>query len=604
MKELPEFNEENYLDSLLSTMEKSKDAAYENREQYLQELAQEEAANSKTEEELKKEELVEQVKKVVEKDVLADDIEEVDDSELEEVSPEMELDAKLSEVLEQEESYNTNDASAEDNTQLSSAEIENANVSIDTESGLTEEELERLAAMNLDEIISDATDGNMSIDDVLSEDEFDGEQSSASSEADSMIVEDETNTSSIDAMFGDSSGSSQSVSSTDETASDVQSNVNNAAGSDEVQNEVSKENSDDNKNADNDKKAVKAKKTKEGKKKGLLGVIKNIFFESLEDEVKAEEAIEGAASAATADATQQIADDIDSILDKAPTDENERVLQEVYGDKDKLEDMEAPKKGFFAKLKYKMAQRKKKNMEEDIAEQQAEEHEYEEKQKKKAEKKATKQAAAEKKAEEKKEAKANKPSKEKKPKEEKPKKEKKPKAPPKPGDILRIRPVSIILFVLFISGVILLIVILDNGLHYGISLDNAKNYISSSNYKKAYQQLAGAEVKDKDSETYDKAATVMYVQRQYESFENYLKMNMRTEALDALIKGIDRYNTYYNAAKEYGVASDLDSIKSNIIIALQNTFKISENDANALVTLSKENFTQYYYRVEAYGDRK
>ena len=63
---MPDFNEENYLDNLLDNVEKSSGTANENREKYLQQLAEEEAANSMTSEEKQKEEIVEQVKKVVE----------------------------------------------------------------------------------------------------------------------------------------------------------------------------------------------------------------------------------------------------------------------------------------------------------------------------------------------------------------------------------------------------------------------------------------------------------------------------------------------------------------------------------------------------------
>ena len=37
-----------------------------------------------------------------------------------------------------------------------------------------------------------------------------------------------------------------------------------------------------------------------------------------------------------------------------------------------------------------------------------------------------------------------------------------------------------------------------------------------------------------------RASTIMYVQKQYDSYENYMKLNMKTKALDSLIKGSEQ----------------------------------------------------------------
>ena len=212
-------------------------------------------------------------------------------------------------------------------------------------------------------------------------------------------------------------------------------------------------------------------------------------------------------------------------------------------------------------------------------------------------KKSRKRAKADEKKAEAKNKKEAKPKKEK-----KPKKPKKPKEPPKPGDILKIKPLSMVFFIMFISGVCVLIVVLNTGLYSKTTLDNAKKYVKNNNYAKAYAELSGNDLNEREEEVYDKASVVMYVQRQYESYQNYTKMGMKTEALDALIKGLARYNKYAGEAAELGVSESINSVRQNIISALQNTYKISEEDAMSLVTLSNENFTQYYYRIEAYGD--
>lgn len=281
------------------------------------------------------------------------------------------------------------------------------------------------------------------------------------------------------------------------------------------------------------------------------------------------------------------------------SDENERVIEELYGNKgdgEHLDDNEAPKKGFIAKLRYKLQQIKKKNEEEDLAEQEAERLELEEKQKKKEEKKA----AAQEKKEQKKKEKEAKPKKEKKPKEKKEKKVKV-KEPPKPGDILKIKPKSIILFVLFISGIVLLIQLANSAINYNMSISNAEKYFYEGKYDEAYNELSGMDIKEKDENIYNRVTTVMYIQRQYESFNNYMEMNMKPEALHALIKGIKRYDTYYNDAANYGVADEYNAIKDEIVKSLQNSFNMSEDEARTLSVMQENNFTQYYLKIQGYG---
>ena len=182
------------------------------------------------------------------------------------------------------------------------------------------------------------------------------------------------------------------------------------------------------------------------------------------------------------------------------------------------------------------------------------------------------------------------------------KKEKKPKEPSKPGDILRIKTKSIILFVLLIAGIVVLINILITSFHYSFSLTRANKYLENDKYEKAYDQLAGMKLRDADEDIYRQVGVIMYVQRQYDSYNTYMEMNRKTEALNALIKGMERYDTYIDEAKFLGVGDDVEAIKKQIVTALQKSFSISESEAETLVDLSKKDFTQYYLKIEAYGE--
>ena len=274
------------------------------------------------------------------------------------------------------------------------------------------------------------------------------------------------------------------------------------------------------------------------------------------------------------------------------------VLTHQFGNKSTLDESQVPKKGFFARLKYRLEQMKAKHIEEEKAEEEAERLEEEEKQKNKELKKA---AATEKKEQKKQAGEAKKAQKANKPKKVKPKKVKKPKEPPKPQDILKIKPVSIVMLVLFVAGVSVLISVLSSGFYYNNSVSLAKDYYSNEQYEKAYDKLSGIKLNGSDKTLYEQASTIMYVQKQYDSYENYMKLNMKTEALDSLIKGVNRYNSLRPQAQELGIDNKFTAVYKQIVLALQDTFKISETEAIGLSSMSDTDFTNYYYRIEEYG---
>lgn len=285
-------------------------------------------------------------------------------------------------------------------------------------------------------------------------------------------------------------------------------------------------------------------------------------------------------------------------------DENVQLIKEMYGDKDNLDENIAPKKGLIAKLKYRIAQLKKKNAEEDKLEEEAELADIEEQKKKKEEKQAAaavkkENAKKEKevKAAEKKKAKDAKAAK----KAAKPKKEKKPKPEPKPGDILKIKPKSIMLFITLVASVIVLISLLNTTVSYTTAISKAKTNLENGDYSKVYESLSGMKLNKSDETLYRQATLITYVTRQYDSYQNYMEMDMKTEAINALVKGLARYDTYYNEANSLGVGNQMKEARAQIIQAFNDTFKISESEAVSLVSMSDNNFTQYYRKIEAYG---
>ena len=531
---------------------------------------------------------------------------EIEDKDPEEIAREVREKIEA-ENADNEEQEAQKDAKAEEevNKMLEDTPVEEAAgatiTPADDDSELSDNDMERLMNMNLDDLIDDvkADTDSISIDDLLNQgDELKSAEAQAQAQAlAEELAEKEKNDSQVNETEPDDN-KADSDNNTEPDAAQTE------AGNEGAVSDIENRQDADNKEADNKepekKESVQVDESKikpeKPRKDSFFKKIKKVFFDSLEDESPKEEAADNGNGENTS--SEDKSADKPEADNGEPKDENEQIIEDVFGNKDTLDDSEAPKKGFFARFKYRLAQMKAKRIEEEKAEEEAERLDNEEKQKNKELKKA---AATEKKEKKKQAAEQKKAAKPKKVKQPKPKKEKKPKEPPKPGDILKIKPLSLVMLVLFVAGVVVLISVLNSALYYNTNSSQAKTYYNNGEYDKAYSKLNGMKLNSNDKTLYEQASTIMYVKRQYDSYENYMSLNMKTEALDALIKGIDRYNTFRSTAQELGIDDKFKAEYQNIIDALQNTFKISEAQGISLADMSNSDFTNYYLKIKEYG---
>ena len=528
---------------------------------------------------------------------------EIEDKDPEEIAREVREKIEA-ENADNEEQEAQKDAKAEEevNKMLEDTPVEEAAgatiTPADDDSELSDKDMERLMNMNLDDLIDDvkADTDSISIDDLLNQgDELKSAEAQAQAQAlAEELAEKEKNDSQVNETEPDDN-KADSDNNTEPDAAQTE------AGNEGAVSDIENRQDADNKEADNKesekKESVQVDESKikpeKPKKDSFFKKIKKVFFDSLEDESPKEEAADNGNGENTS--SEDKSADKPEADNGEPKDENEQIIEDVFGNKDTLDNSEAPKKGFFARFKYRLAQMKAKRIEEEKAEEEAERLDNEEKQKNKELKKA---AATEKKEKKKQAAEQKKAAKPKKVKQPKPKK---PKEPPKPGDILKIKPLSLVMLVLFVAGVVVLISVLNSALYYNTNSSQAKTYYNNGEYDKAYSKLNGMKLNSNDKTLYEQASTIMYVKRQYDSYENYMSLNMKTEALDALIKGIDRYNTFRSTAQELGIDDKFKAEYQNIIDALQNTFKISEAQGISLADMSNSDFTNYYLKIKEYG---
>lgn len=130
---------------------------------------------------------------------------------------------------------------------------------------------------------------------------------------------------------------------------------------------------------------------------------------------------------------------------------------------------------------------------------------------------------------------------------------------------------------------------------YHLNIQKATKYFDDRKYTEAYNEVCGMDLKDKDVELYDKIMTVMFVNKQLNSFNNYYTLGLYPEALDSLLKGLKKYDKYIELATMLGIEYDMDYVREKIIAELDNVFHISEKEAQQINALS--NKTEYSSEV-------
>lgn len=143
----------------------------------------------------------------------------------------------------------------------------------------------------------------------------------------------------------------------------------------------------------------------------------------------------------------------------------------------------------------------------------------------------------------------------------------------------------------FFAILAVIIVVGTNLFSYEQGVNRAAKYFETKKYSKAYQEIRGLNIKEKDNKIYQKIMTVMYVNKELNSYNNYYNSRLYSEALDSLLKGLERYDKYLPEAEELEIEEDLDYVKNNILKEIQDSFGLTEKEAYSLIEITN---TQEY----------
>ena len=206
-------------------------------------------------------------------------------------------------------------------------------------------------------------------------------------------------------------------------------------------------------------------------------------------------------------------------------------------------------------------------------------------------------------AAEKKKKKKKKPKKEKKPKKApKPKKPKKAPEPPQGPPPKRIPPKRIILVGVFAVTFGILVYLPSEVFPEPLVVKQAKSSYKKGEYWNTYKDLYGkSAVLTKDQqEEFKKAEVISKMQRYYDEYADYSSVvGKEPEALNALIKGVGRYDEIYKEAKETGdpkVEEEVSNTYDNLVTALQDDYHLTDDLAKQLYAI--EDPIEYTIRLQ------
>lgn len=183
--------------------------------------------------------------------------------------------------------------------------------------------------------------------------------------------------------------------------------------------------------------------------------------------------------------------------------------------------------------------------------------------------------------------KKKKEKKEKKPKEkkERKKREKKVKEPKPPKEVDNTPPLPkkpVILIFLMAFSILLLVLLTIKGTGRSSYIDAAKQAMENGEYVEAYSELNGLELKESEQDLFEKIEAMALVQEQYDAYLTMMGADKYSLALDALVRGIGRYDSHLETAQKYGLEKEMNQMKEQLTEALQNQFGMSEEEAREL----------------------
>ena len=152
-----------------------------------------------------------------------------------------------------------------------------------------------------------------------------------------------------------------------------------------------------------------------------------------------------------------------------------------------------------------------------------------------------------------------------------------------PKNQKRLSPKKIAVVTVFAASVLAGILLFSNYASFQDSIAKARRAYYAGDYKSVYIETYGEKLDESDSIIEAKSKVILTMQRKLDSYQNHMKLGQNVEALNALITGLQTYDTINKEAESYGVLAEVDSIKDEILAILESNYGLNEEEAKALL---------------------
>lgn len=152
-----------------------------------------------------------------------------------------------------------------------------------------------------------------------------------------------------------------------------------------------------------------------------------------------------------------------------------------------------------------------------------------------------------------------------------------------PKNQKRLSPKKIAVVTVFAASVLAGILLFSNYASFQDSIAKARRAYYAGDYKSVYIETYGEKLDESDSIIEAKSKVILTMQRKLDSYQNHMKLGQNVEALNALITGLQTYDTINQEAENYGVLAEVDSIKDEILAILESNYGLNEEEAKALL---------------------
>ncbi len=155
----------------------------------------------------------------------------------------------------------------------------------------------------------------------------------------------------------------------------------------------------------------------------------------------------------------------------------------------------------------------------------------------------------------------------------------------------RLNKVGVTIVVVFAVFILAAVIGGTNLFGYKVDKSEAERYFALQKYSEAYEKIMGTKAKKKDKETYEKITLVMKVQQSLDSYSSYARLKHYPDALNALLRGLQKYDENYDAAMDLEIEGDLNVCKDRILGILKDEFGLTEADARSILNLDDKAYS-------------